>query len=81
MIYYLPLYGSLIWDNKNVNVKPISCGIKSFNWEKSFEGKNVHDQVYLFNKMIKVVHIFIPNKVIICSGENPPLFIMKFGKS
>ena len=26
--------------------------IEILNWEKSLEGKNVHDQVYLFNKII-----------------------------
>lgn len=39
-----------MWDYKNANEQLISRVIESFNQEKSVEGKNVHDQVYLFNK-------------------------------
>ena len=49
--------------------------IESLNWEKSFEGKNVLDQVYLFNKIIlKMFHNFISNKNIICNDKDLPWF-------
>ena len=41
--------------------------------EKLFEGKNVHDEVYLLNKAI--LNIFqnsIPNEIIICNDKDLP---------
>lgn len=45
----------------------------SFNLDKLFEGKNVHYEVYLFNKTI--LNIFqnsIPNEIIICNDKDLP---------
>ena len=40
-----------------------------------FEGKNVHDQFYLLNKIIlNIFHNFIPNKNMTCHGRDPPRF-------
>ena len=44
-IEYPPLFERSIWDYKNANEQLINHAVESFNWEKSFEGKNVHDQV------------------------------------
>ena len=51
-IEYPRLYERLIWDYKYANEQMINRVIERFNWEKSFEGKNAHYQVYLFNKII-----------------------------
>ena len=49
--------------------------IESSNWEKSFEGKNVLDQIYLFNKIIlNIFYNFIPNKIITCYDKDPLCF-------
>ena len=42
-----------------------------FNWEKLFQNKNTHDQ--LFNEaIVNIVSSYIPNKFIICSDKDPP---------
>ena len=70
------MYEHLIWGYKNANEQLISHVIESFNWEKSFEEKkNVHDVVYLFKEMIfSLYHNFVPNKIIIRNGKDPPWF-------
>ena len=74
-IEYLPLCEHLIYDYKNANEQLINRAIESFNWERSFESKNVHDQVYLFNKLIlNIFHNFIPNKIITYNDKDPPWF-------
>ena len=63
-IEYPPLYECLIWGYKNANEQLINRAIESLNWEELFEGKNAHDQVYLFNKAIlNMFYNFIPNKI------------------
>ena len=65
-IEYPHLHERFIWDYKNANDQLINRAIESFNWEKSFEGKSGHDQVYLSNKIIlNMFHHFILNKIII----------------
>ena len=74
-IYYSLLYGRLIWGYKNANEQLINRAIESFNWEKSFEGKNIHDQIYLFIKIILSIFLnFIPNKIVACNDKNLPWF-------
>ena len=52
-----------------------------FNWVESFGGKNVPDQVYLFNKVVlDIFYNFFPKKVIIYNDRDPTWLIMKFGK-
>ena len=50
------LYEHLTWDYKNVNEQLINHTIERFNWSRCFEGKNVHDQVYLCNPLVPGVH-------------------------
>ena len=50
------LYEHLTWDYKNVNEQLINHTIERFNWPRCFEGKNVHDQVYLCNPLVPGVH-------------------------
>ena len=74
-IEYTPLYERLIWDYNNSNVQLINCAIENFIWKKSFEGKNVHEQFYLFKKIIlHIFHNFIPNKIFICNDKDSSWF-------
>ena len=46
---------------------------KIFDWSYLFSGKNVHDQVELFNKtLLNIFHNFIPNKIILFDDKDPP---------
>ena len=69
-IEYPPLYERLVWDYKKFNRR-----IEIFNWEKLLENKNVHEQLYVFNKtMLNIFHNFIPNENIICNDKDPHWF-------
>ena len=53
----------------------INRAIELFDWGKVLEGKNVHDQVCLFNKAIlNIFHNFIFNKTITCGDKELPWF-------
>ena len=70
-----PLHELLIWDYKNADISSINCVIDIFDWGKSFEGKNVHEQVHLFNKTIlNIFHNYIPNRTILFNNKHPPWF-------
>ena len=46
--------------------------IEMFNWEKSFQNKNIHDQLKLFNEtIVNIFYNYIPNKPIICNDKDP----------
>ena len=55
-IEYRSIYGRLIWYYKSINEQMINHAIKNFNWDRWLEGKNVHDQVCLFNPLVFGVH-------------------------
>ena len=47
--------------------------IEIFDWSYLFSGKNVHEQVGLFNKtLLNIFPNFIPNKIILCDDKNSP---------
>ena len=47
--------------------------IEIFDWSYLFSGKNVHEQVGLFNKtLLNIFPNFIPNKIILCDDKDPP---------
>ena len=74
-VEYPPLYERLIWDYKNEDILSINRAIDIFDWDNSFEGKNVPEQVHFFNKTIlNIFHSCIPNKTILCNDKDPPLF-------
>ena len=51
----------------------INRSIEIFYWSYLFSGKNMHEQVELFNKMLlNNFHNFIPNKIILCDDEDLP---------
>ena len=44
-----------------------------FDWSYLFSGKNVHEQVELFNKtLLNFFHNFISSKTILCDDKDPP---------
>ena len=74
-VEYPPLYERLICDYKNADIPSINRAIDIFDWDNSFEGKNVHEQVHFFNKTIlNIFHNYIPNKTILCNDKDPPRF-------
>ena len=43
------------------------------DWPSLFLGKNVHQQVEIFNKtLLNIFHNYIPNKFILCDDKDPP---------
>ena len=47
----------------NTNVEAINSAIESFNWEKAFDGKDIHAKVALFNKTLwNIFSNFIPSR-------------------
>ena len=77
-IEYPPSYKRFIWDYKNANKQLISHAIQNFNLEKSFEDKNVHDQVYLFKS--KHFIILYPIKLSHAMTKIHHGLMMKLGK-
>ena len=72
-IEYPPPYTRKIWDYSRSETDLINRSIECFDWSKSFSGKNVHEQVELFNKiLLNIFHNFIPNKTIVCGDRAPP---------
>ena len=62
-IFYPPPYKHLVWDYCNANVEVINSAIESFNWEKAFNGKDIHAQVALFSEtLLNIFGNFIPNR-------------------
>ena len=69
-----------IWDYNRSETDSINCSIEVFYWSYLFSGKNVHEQVELFNKMLlNIFQNFIPNKIIFL-GRMMKLKILSRGK-
>ena len=72
-IEYPPPYERLIWDYSKANVEAINLVINRFDWENLFDGKNVNEQVHLFNETIlNIFRNFIPNKIKTFDDNDPP---------
>ena len=72
-IEYPPPYIRKIWDYNRPETDSINRSIEIFDWPSLFSGKNVHEQVELFNKtLLNIFHNFIPNKIILCDDKDPP---------
>ena len=57
----------------HISIKFGNRSIEIFDWPSLFSGKNVHEQVELFNKtLLNIFHNFIPNKIILCDDKDPP---------
>ena len=72
-IEYPPPYIRKIWDYNRSETDSVNRSIEIFDWPSLFSGKNVHEQVELFNKtLLNIFHNFIPNKIILCDDKDPP---------
>ena len=72
-IEYPPPYIRKIWDYNSSETDSVNRSIEIFDWSHLFSGKNVHEQVELFNKtLLNIFHNFIPNKIILCDDKDLP---------
>ena len=72
-IFHPPPYKHLGWDYCNANVEEINSATESFNWEKAFDGKDIHAQVALFNEtLLNIFSNFIPNRTKTFTYSDPP---------
>ena len=72
-IEYPPPYIRKIWNYNRAETDLINCAIENCDWPSLFLGKNVHQQVEIFNKtLLNIFHNYIPNKFILCDGKDPP---------
>ena len=73
MIVYPPPYGCLVWEYKRANTDAIIYSLNQIDWEFLFFNKNVHQQVYIFNKtLMNIFSNFIPNKYVTFNDKDPP---------
>ena len=53
-----------------------NCSIGSFYWWKSFSGKNVHEEVELFNRtLLNIFHNLLANKIFLWNDRDPFTYI------
>ena len=72
-IEYRPPYTRKIWNYSRSETDLINRSIENFDWSKLFSGKNVHEQVELFNKtLLNIFPNFIPNEIIVCDADRDP---------
>ena len=56
-IAYSPTYIRKIWNYKRANIDLINCSIKNCDWPSLFLGKDVNQQVEIFNKtLLNIFH-------------------------
>ena len=73
MIVYRPPYECLVWDYKKGNTDTIINSINQVDWKFFYLNKNVHQQVYKFNKtLMNIFSILIPNKYVTFNDKDPP---------
>ena len=85
--YPLP-YKSLVWDYCNANVEAIDSAIETLNWEKAFDGKDIHAKVALFNETLLnnskkvpiILPLFVNNKFVTGFQEKANVFNSFFAK-
>ena len=60
----------LIQDYKNSDIPSINHVIDIFDWDNSFEGKNVHEQVHFLHKRrSNIFRNYFPNKNVLCDSQ------------
>ena len=62
-MFYPPPYKRLICVYRNANVEAMNSAITSFNWENTFDGKDVHAQVVFFNETLLNIFSNFKNKI------------------
>ena len=69
-IEYPPPYIRKIWNYNRAETDLINRAIENCDWPSLFLGKNVHQQVEIFNKtLLNIFHNYIPNKFILCDNK------------
>ena len=72
-IIYLPPYIRKIWNYNRAETDLINRAIENCDWPSLFLGKNVHQQVEIFNKtLLNIFHNYMLNKFILCDDKEPP---------
>ena len=72
-IRYPNPYERIVRDYKKANIESINLVITRFNRENLFIGKNVNEQVHLFNQtVLNIFKNFVPNKVANFDDSDPP---------
>ena len=72
-IEYPPPYIHKIWNYNRAETDLINHAIENCDWPSLFLGKNVHQQVEIFNKtLLNIFYNYIPNKFILCNNKDPP---------
>ena len=51
-IYYPHPYEHQIWHYKKAKIDLIQQAIHEFNWERDFDGKNIHEKVSILNNTV-----------------------------
>ena len=70
-IEYPHPYIHKIWNYNRAETDLINCAIKNCDWPSLFLGKNVHQQVGIFNKtLLNIFHNYIPSKFILCDNKD-----------
>ena len=78
---YLSQYTCEIWDYFKAETDLINRSIENVYSSNLFLGKNVHEQMQIFNQTIlNIFHNFIPNKTILCNNRDPPWISEKKNK-
>ena len=71
---FLPPYTPKSWNYNRAETDLTNRAIENCDWPSLFLGKNVHQQVEIFNKtLLNIFHNYIPNKFILCGDKDPPL--------
>ena len=71
-IEYPSPYIRKIWNYNRVKTDLINRAIKNCDWPSLFLGKNVHQEVEIFNEtLLNIFHNYIP-KFILCDDKDPP---------
>ena len=74
-IVYPPPYLREIWPYREANTRLIRPAIIEFNWERAFSNTRVKEKVDIFNSInLNILSNFIPHKIIVCNGKDPPWF-------
>ena len=72
-IEYPPPYIRKVWDYGKAQVNLINKAIENFDWNELFSGKNIHNQIKLFNTTIlNIFRNFVPNKLFCAMIRSPP---------
>ena len=77
-----PKYKRLLWDYKACNINYLKNEIRSLEWSRLFENKNVNDMVDIFNDtLLNIAKTHIPCKLVTISDRDAPWFTkqIKYG--